>query len=110
MSSKPVGGFDLVLGHAYNDGWFNEASPLHQGPACHKCMSPVTIFRLEKVILAFGKLITKHCTIIACPDCLHEELVEYREPNPVKATKKNFAKIFSKLPKEVQAKLLGGNS
>lgn len=107
--SKPVGGFDLILGAAYNDGWFNELPPLLTAHAnCAKCRAPVTVHKLQKVILAFGNLITKYQTIWTCPRCLHEELIHHFEPPPLKATKKNFVKIFSKLPKETQILLLGG--
>lgn len=105
MPSKPVGGFELVLGQLYNDFWFNEQSPNHNGPPCTKCAATTTVHKLEKVMLAFGKLIVRNCTVHTCPNCLHELLHDYHE-RPKKATKQNLVTIFSKLPKSVQATIL----
>ena len=108
MPSKSVGGFDLVLGHLYNDFWFNRASPQHNAEMCTKCDGLVTHHRLEKVILAFGKLIIKECDVLTCPVCLHEEVIMLTPKPKKKATKKNLVSLFSKLPKSVQQSLLLG--
>ena len=107
MPSKPAGGFDLVLGHLYNDFWFNAAEPNHNAVCCSKCTGRATLHKLEKVVLAFGKVTIKTCIVYTCPVCLHEEIVEHREKTQ-KATKQNFVRIFSKLPKPIQIALLGG--
>ena len=103
-----MSGFNLVLGNHYNDFWFNRQSPEHDSAVvCGNCkQSGVTIDRLEKLVQAFGKLITKTCTIYTCPYCLHEELADEKIVKSIPATKKNFISLFAKLPKSVQQKLL----
>ena len=109
MSSKPVGGFDLILGGLYNDFWFNAAPPNHWSSVeCTKCSTRVTVHRLEKLVFAFGKMMMKYCIVHTCPSCLHESLVtpptSMSKPKP--ATKANLVKLFSKLPKAVQQQIL----
>lgn len=108
MASKSVGGFDLILGHLYNDGWFDESLPEDHIASCSKCYGQITRYHLQKVILAFGHLITKHKVVWTCSECLHEELVEFHEKPPKKITKRNFERIFAKLPKSTQEQLLKG--
>lgn len=107
-ASKSVGGFDLILGNLYNDYWFNASSPQHNATHCKKCsLRTITIHRLEKIILAFGKLIVKTCEVWTCTACLNEVLVIAPETQKkVPATKANFVKLFSKLPKSIQQDLL----
>ena len=107
MPSKPVGGFDLVLGHLYNDFWFNRAEPQHNVSACSKCDSRVTFHRLEKLVFAFGKMTVKTCDVVTCPSCLHE-VVSYHQVTKKPATKRNLAALFAKLPKTIQVQILGG--
>lgn len=107
MPTKPSGGFDLILGHLYNDYWFNAASPRHNSlEECSKCHASVTIHNLEKIVLAFGKMTIKTCTVYTCPRCLHEELIEHREAPKKPATKRNLTKLFAKLPKSIQQNIL----
>ena len=107
MSSKPVGGFDLVLGQLYNDGWFNYEPPLHNVLTCAKCNGGTTIHKLHKFILAFGNITEKFTEVETCPHCLHEhQLPSDRKERKQKATKQNFVRIFSKLPKPIQVALL----
>lgn len=108
MSSKSVGGFDLILGHLYNDFWFNRAEPQHNTGACSKCLSPVTLHRLEKLVFAFGKMTIKTCEVFTCPTCLHEALIEHKARPKKPATKRNLAALFAKLPKTIQVEILGG--
>lgn len=107
MSSKPVGGFDLILGHLYNDFWFNRAPVDHNGPKCDKCHDTTTLHRLEKLVFAFGRMIIKTCDVITCPSCLHE-VVSYHQSTKKPATKRNLAALFAKLPKTIQQQILGG--
>lgn len=103
-------GFDLVLGKHYNDGWFNEHSPIHNAAVCTRChQRTATIHQLQKLVLAFGNITTKHCTIWTCSSCLHEEVVSISEKPKQKATKRNLSAIFAKLPKSVQSALLKGD-
>ena len=110
MPSKPAGGFDLVLGHLYNDFWFNAAEPNHKsGLTCYKCETgELTLHKLEKVVLAFGKLTIKTCVVHTCPRCLHEVVVNLPDAPRQKATKQNLVRLFAKLPKNIQIALLGG--
>ena len=107
MPSKPVGGFDLVLGHLYNEFWFNRAEPQHAGPKCQKCLSTTTLHSLEKLIFAFGKMTIKTCDVVACPTCLHEVITSHQATKKP-ATKRNLTALFAKLPKTIQAQILGG--
>src|SRR3990167_9362197 len=109
VHSKPVGGFDLVLGNLYNDFWFNAAHPEHNASIpCTKCATRVTVHRLEKLVFAFGKVTIKHCIVHTCPACLHELLAvpPKATSKPKPATKANLTKLFSKLPKAVQQQIL----
>ena len=109
MTSTPIGGFDLVLGKLYNDFWFNAAPPNHwSNEQCSKCSTKVTVHRLEKLVFAFGKMMTKYCIVHTCPQCLHEVLVTQPTTigKPKPATKANLVKLFSKLPKQVQQQIL----
>lgn len=108
MPSKPVGGFDLILGKLYNDFWFNRAEPLHNSGKCAKCKSSATLHRLEKLIFAFGKVTIKTCDVITCGVCLHEEIIHHAFTPKKPATKQNLAKLFAKLPKSIQQQILGG--
>src|SRR5688572_19317926 len=110
MSSKPVsGGFDLVLGKLYNDFWFNAATPAHNSfEHCKKCSGNITVHKLEKLVLAFGKMTTKNCIVHTCPTCLHEELIAMSTPLKKPATKANLVKLFAKLPKSIQIAILQG--
>ena len=107
-TSKPVGGFDLILGQRYNDFWFNRAEPQHYALPCVKCRGRATWHRLEKLVFAFGKMTVKNCDIATCPDCLHEWLLSHTEAPKKPATKRNLAKLFAKLPKAIQQQILGG--
>ena len=107
MPSKPIGGFDLILGHLYNDFWFNRAPIQHGVNACSKCNSLITLHRLEKLVFAFGKITIKTCDVVTCPECLHE-VVTYHQNTKKAATKRNLATLFAKLPKIVQVQILGG--
>lgn len=105
--SKPVGGFDLVLGKLYNDGWYNFKPPFHNSENCPKCSSPVTLHHLHKFVFAFGNVIEKFTRCTVCPSCLHERQLDTpKQEKRQKATKQNLAKIFSKLPKSVQQQIL----
>ena len=108
MSSKSVGGFDLVLGRLYNDFWFNRAELQHNAAPCTKCGDFVTLHRLEKLVFAFGKMTIKTCDVVTCPSCLHEELLYHKETPKKPATKRNLAALFAKLPKTIQVQILGG--
>lgn len=108
MPSKPVGGFDLILGRLYNNFWFNRAPIDHAGPVCSKCNSQTTLHKLEKLVLAFGKMTIKSCDVVTCPQCLHEALVDIAEKPKKPATKQNLTALFAKLPKSVQVQILGG--
>lgn len=107
-SSKPVGGFDLILGGLYEDFWFNAATPEHNSAiCCSKCRGAVTIHRLEKLVFAFGKMTIKTCEVHTCPVCLHESLaVPPTSSKPKPATKANLVKLFAKLPKTIQQQIL----
>jgi hypothetical protein len=106
-ASKPVGGFDLILGRLYNDFWFNRATPEHNSVVCcEKCNAAVTIHRLEKLVFAFGKMTIKTCDVHTCPICLNEVLMQHTESPQKPATKRNLVSLFSKLPKSVQQSLL----
>lgn len=107
-ASKPVGGFDLILGQLYNDFWFNRAEPQHNSGPCTKCDGLVTTHRLEKLVLAFGKMTIKTCDAFTCPVCLHEQVVFHNAAPKKPATKKNLIKLFAKLPKSIQQQILGG--
>lgn len=105
-TSKPVDGFDLILGELYNDGWFNRCPPRDDDP-CAKCHGTTTIHSLHKFIFAFGQVIEKFTSVVTCPHCLHEcELDSYKKEKRKKATKKNLVTIFSKLSRDMQAALL----
>lgn len=107
MSSKPIGGFDLVLGKLYNEGWFNFKSPDHNGGWCDNCKCYNTLHHLHKFVFAFGNIIEKFTQVITCPSCLHEQQVDsHLKQKKQRATKVNLARIFSKLPKQVQQQLL----
>lgn len=108
MPSKSVGGFDLVLGGLYNDYWFNAAELQHNSHYyCEKCQSATTVHQLEKYVFAFGKITIKYCTVLTCPDCLHERVINSPKKDATKpATKTNLVKLFSKLSKSVQQQLL----
>ena len=107
MTSQPVGGFDLVLGNLYNDGWFNLKPPEHDQWPCIKCAHSVTIHNLHKYIFAFGQVIEKFTRVATCPTCLHEcKLDSQKQEKKQKATKQNLGKIFAKLPKSVQQQIL----
>lgn len=111
MPSKPVsGGFQLVLGHLYNDFWFNRAEPQHTyDRPCTKCLTrAITIHRLEKLVFAFGKMTVKNCDVWTCRACLNEEVNYHAEAPKKPATKRNLSKLFAKLPKSVQQQILGG--
>lgn len=108
MPSKPVGGFDLVLGKLYNDFWFNRAEPDHKGPTCTKCFTVTTLHHLEKLVFAFGKMTIKTCDVVTCPACLHEAIIHHTATPKKPATKRNLAKLFAKLPKTIQQQILGG--
>lgn len=108
MPSKPVGGFDLILGKLYNDFWFNRAPVDHHGPKCTKCLTPVQLHKLEKLVFAFGKMTIKTCEVVTCPACLHEAIIHTGDKPKKPATKQNLAKLFAKLPKSIQVQILGG--
>ena len=105
--SKSVGGFDLLLGKLYDDGWFNHEPPRHDVLTCRKCGDAVTIHKLHKFVVAFGHITEKFTEVVTCPACLNEyEHPSYYQDKKRKATKRNLAAIFAKLPKSVQAALL----
>ena len=107
MTNKPSGGFDLVLGKLYNDGWSNAIEPKHHLGICHKCSNiHVVNHQLEKYVFAFGKVTINTCTVRTCEICFHEEILAHKEPPPQKSTKQNLTKLFAKLPKSLQEKLL----
>lgn len=106
MPSKAVGGFDLILGHLYNDYWFNRHPPEHNAAACTKCAGLATHHRLEKLVFAFGKMTIKTCDVLTCPVCLHEALIKAADSPKKPATKRNLVKLFAKLPKSIQQQLL----
>lgn len=108
MSSKPVGGFNLVLGRLYEDRWFNRALINHHGPICSKCSSITTLHRLEKLMYAFGKMTIKTCDVITCSQCLEEAIINIAEKPKKPGTKRNLAAVFAKLPKTIQQQILGG--
>lgn len=109
MSSKGVGGFNLVLGALYEDRWYNRAMIEHNSAkCCPKCNAALTIHRLEKFVFAFGKVIEKACDAYTCPICLNESVVFYDLAPKKKTSKRNLNKLFAKLPLAVQQQILGG--
>ena len=106
MTSKNVGGFQLVLGLLYNEGYYNSRPPHHNSwRKCEKCDSPVTIHDLEKMIFAFGKVILKRKIVLTCPDCLNEVDLYIVLPSKPKKEKTALQR-FQSLPKSEQLRLL----
>lgn len=109
-----INGFDLIIGPMYNNGWMNESEPHHSSSQhCPKCNERTTIHWLKKYIFAFGNTIIHHATISACPNCLHEVLLDKTERKralKLKAKKPKVKSItlgkFQLLPIEEQERIL----
>jgi hypothetical protein len=115
--SKPVGGFDLVLGPLFNEGWWRESESYELGQ-CNKCGSPLMYFPLYREVQAFGKIKTETQTVTACKTCLNESSSLSSKPHiALRSERRNNRTgsgykpkkpitVFKRLTKEAQEKLL----
>lgn len=92
--TKTTSGFDLIIGPLYNDGWENDGiSQVEQ--QCEKCPNEqLELHKLTKKVFAFGMIITKRASVLACRNCCHEARLTSKEKKKLSNKKPSLINQF----------------
>ena len=106
--SKTTSGFELIIGPLFNEGWTNNGISIIE-KQCEKCPSEqLELHKLKKFVFAFGQIIVKHISVLACRNCYHELEVSLPKSKLKKVKKENNLDKFMSLSKAEQDEVLKG--